>query len=683
MRPGPSTTDASPCGRAAGRLRKGSVNVGEMLQFGMTDTPQDTARVVEAALDRGIHALLAWQHADGYWCFELEADCTIPAEYLLLMHYTGQVDRALAEKLAVYLRERQQDEGGWPLYHGGAMDLSCSVKAYYALKLAGDDPAATHMQRARLAILARGGAARANVFTRITLALFGQVPWRATPFIPVEVMLLPRWFPFHLSKVSYWSRTVMVPLLILCSLKPAARNPDGVGIAELFTTPPDQERDYFPVRSGLNRLFLMADSIGKRLERFIPRWLRAHALSRAEAWFVERLNGEGGLGAIFPAMVNACEALLVRGYPADHPYCRTARKSIDDLLVVSEKSAYCQPCLPPVWDTALASLALLEAGPAGRQAARRGLAWLDAKQLSDEPGDWRDSRPQLDGGGWPFQFCNDRYPDLDDTSAVVWAMKAAGRAPDEAHLRRAVNWLGGMQSRNGGFGAFDVDNTHHHLNEIPFADHGALLDPPTADVSARCAVALRLLGEPARAQLEACVNYLRREQEPSGAWFGRWGTNYLYGTWSVLSAFEQIGIPASDPAIRRAVAWLRSVQRADGGWGEHNDSYEDPSTAGQASQSTAFQTGWAMLALMAAGEERCESVTRGAAYLVATQDSDGLWAEPWFTAPGFPRVFYLKYHGYSAYFPVWALARYARLAGDAQCSEARAALAAAAQRAST
>lgn len=640
--------------------------MGEMLKFGMTDTPLDNRKVIEAALGRSISALIERQHADGFWCFELEADCTIPAEYLLMMHYMGEVDRGLAAKLAVYLRARQQPDGGWYLYHGGSMDLSCSVKVYYALKLAGDDPEAPHMQRARSAILAHGGAARANVFTRITLALFQQVPWRAVPFIPVEALLLPRWFPFHLSKVSYWSRTVMVPLLILCSLKPSARNPDGVGIAELFTTPPDQERDYFPVRSTLNRTFLAFDSVGKWAEPFIPRWLRARALRRAESWLMERLNGEGGLGAIFPAMVNAYEALHLLGYPADHPHCLAARKSIDDLLVVTDTSAYCQPCLPPVWDTALAALALLEAGPVGQQAARRGLAWLDAVQLSDEPGDWRDSRPDLTGGGWPFQFDNAYYPDLDDTSAVAWAMNAAGRASDEEHLRRAVKWVAGMQSSNGGFGAFDVDNTHYYLNEIPFADHGALLDPPTADVSARCLIALWLLGEPARAQVDACLAYLRQEQEPSGAWFGRWGTNYIYGTWSVLAAFEQIGVPASDPAVRRAVAWLQSVQRDDGGWGEHNDSYEDPATAGQASESTSFQTAWAMLALMAAGVGHCAAVARGAAYLAATQDSDGLWTEPWYTAPGFPRVFYLKYHGYSAYFPVWALARFARLTATQQ-----------------
>lgn len=639
------------------------MNAGELLEFGMTDMPQGHKAVIEAALGRSVSALIDRQHAQGYWCFELEADCTIPAEYVLMMHYMGEVDRALAAKLAVYLRERQQADGGWYLYHGGAMDLSCSVKVYYALKLAGDDPDAPHMQRARRAILAQGGAARANVFTRITLALFEQVPWRAVPFIPVEALLLPRWFPFHLSKVSYWSRTVMVPLLILCSLKPRARNPDGVGIAELFTTPPDQERDYFPVRSTLNRAFLLFDSIGKRLEPFIPRWLRARAVRRAEHWLIERLNGDGGLGAIFPAMVNAYEALHLLGYPADHPHCVAARKSLQDLLVVTDQSAYCQPCLPPVWDTALAALALVETGPEGQQAARRGLAWLDAVQLSDEPGDWRDSRPDLAGGGWPFQFANAYYPDLDDTSAVAWAMNAAGRPADEAHLRRAVQWVAGMQSSNGGFGAFDVDNTHYYLNEIPFADHGALLDPPTADVSARCLIALHLLGDPARAQLDACMAYLREQQEASGAWFGRWGTNYIYGTWSVLTAFEQVGVPTSDPAVRRAAAWLKSVQRADGGWGEHNDSYEDPATAGQASESTSFQTAWAMLALMAAGEGLCDAVARGAAYLAATQDGQGLWTEPWYTAPGFPRVFYLKYHGYSAYFPVWALARYARLAG--------------------
>jgi squalene-hopene/tetraprenyl-beta-curcumene cyclase len=610
-------------------------------------------------------ALLAAQRREGHWCYELEADCTIPAEYIMMMHYMDERDPPLERKIAFYLRQRQMQEGGWPLYPGGALDVSCSVKAYFALKLAGDDPDAAHMARARQAILNHGGAARANVFTRIALALFGQVPWRAVPFMPVEIMLLPRWFPFHIDKVSYWSRTVMVPLLVLCSLRRPAANPGGVHIRELFTVPPEEERQYFPVRSHLNRVFLALDGLGRRTEVFIPRWLRRRALKKAEAWFVERLNGEGGLGAIFPAMVNAYEALACLGYPADHPYRATALAAIRRLLVVQGEEAYCQPCVSPVWDTALACLALQEvASQSARPAVRRALDWLKARQLLEAPGDWRERRPQLAGGGWPFQFENGHYPDLDDTSAVAWAMQQADEERYGFAIRRAADWLAGMQSRNGGFAAFDVDNTHYYLNEIPFADHGALLDPPTSDVTARCVTLFaRLIGRrpELRAVMDRAVAYLRAQQEADGSWFGRWGTNYIYGTWSVLTGFAAAGIDHADPAVARAVAWLKGRQRADGGWGESNDSYHNPALAGCAQESTACHTAWAMLALMEAGEGDSKEVHLGARYLLRTQYKDGTWRDRWFNAPGFPRVFYLKYHGYSIFFPLWALARYRNL----------------------
>ncbi len=635
-------------------------NTDANLAQALTSPARATTGRLDDAIRRAQAELLRLQHPDGSWCFELEADCTIPAEYVLMMHYLGDIDAALQAKIAAYLRERQRAEGGWPLYFGGAFNISCSVKAYFALKLAGDHPDAPHMGRARAAILAHGGAARSNVFTRITLALFQQVPWRAVPFIPVEIMLLPRWFPFHISKVSYWSRTVMVPLLILCSLKPRALNPRRVKVRELFTVPPEAERDYFPVRSALNRAFLGIDAIGRFLEPVIPHWVRRRALKRAESWFVERLNGRGGLGAIFPAMINAYEALACLGYPPEHRYRKTAKEALERLLVVGDRSAYCQPCFSAVWDTGIACLALLAAGNAEAQVAL-ALDWLRSRQLLDEPGDWRDSRPHLKGGGWPFQLENDHYPDVDDTSMVAWAMAVAGRPEYAESIGRALDWIRGMQSRNGGFAAFDVDNTHYYLNEIPFADHGALLDPPTADVSARCAGVLAGSARKYpdhREALEACIRYLRDEQEPCGAWFGRWGTNYIYGTWSVLAAFELAGVPPEDPAVRRAAAWLRHVQRADGGWGEHNDTYLRPDTAGEARASTSFHTAWAMLGLMAAGEARSDAVRRGAEYLLDTQQADGLYQESWFNAPGFPRVFYLKYHGYSKYFPLWALSRY-------------------------
>ncbi|HSS47100.1 MAG TPA: squalene--hopene cyclase [Burkholderiales bacterium] len=603
-------------------------------------------------------ALLALQHEKGYWCFELEADCTIPAEYILMMHFMDEIDVELERKIAVFLRRNQDVHGGWVLYHGGDFDISCSVKIYYALKIAGDSPDAPHMVKAREAILAHGGAARCNVFTRIALALFGQIPWRGVPIVPVEIMLLPRWFPFHLSKVSYWSRTVMVPLAILCSLKAQARNPRGTGIRELFTVAPEQEKNYFPVRSRLNWLLLRLERFSRFLEPAIPGFIRRHAMKKAEQWFIERLNGEHGLGAIFPAMVNAHEALARLGYPADHPYRQTTSRALKKLLVINEDSAHCQPCFSPVWDTALAVLALHQAeGEQATPEVLRALDWLKERQLLDEPGDWRDSRPELRGGGWPFQFGNGHYPDIDDTAAVGWAMHRVDRVRYAESLQRAAEWVCGMQSKNGGFAAFDVDNTYYYLDEIPFADHGALLDPPTSDVSGRCIALLAPLGG-YQAVWRRCLEFLKSEQEKNGSWFGRWGTNYIYGTWSVLAALELAREAPGQLYVRRAVEWLKRMQRPDGGWGEGNDTYFYSEKAGQGNSSTAFQTAWAMLALMAAGEADAPEVARGAEYLLRTQQANGLWNDPGFTAPGFPRVFFLKYHGYDKFFPLWALARY-------------------------
>ena len=618
---------------------------------------------LERAIVRANDALLALQHSDGHYRFDLEADCTIPAEYILMMHYMNDIDEELEAKISVFLRSRQCVDGGWNLYCGGEFDLSCSVKAYYALKLAGDSPDAPHMIKARKAILAHGGAAHANVFTRITLALFGQVPWRAVPFIPVEIILLPRWFPFHLSKVSYWSRTVMVPLFILSTLKPQATNPRQVHIRELFTTPPEQVKNYFPIRSPLNRLFLALDKAGRFLELFIPPSVRRRAIKKAADWFIERLNGTDGLGGIFPAMVNALEALACLGYPADHPYRVQAKQALEKLLVIDEDSAYCQPCLSPVWDTCLAVSALLEVTDnQPTEDILRTLDWLKERQLLDEPGDWRDQRPNLRGGGWAFEYANPHYPDLDDTGVIGWAMHRTGLERYHQSIRWAADWLNGMQSKNGGFGSFDVDNTHYYLNEIPFADHGALLDPPTSDLTARCITLLATVDRVGYWQsIAAGIQYLRREQEADGSWFGRWGTNYIYGTWSVLIALEIAGVDPNQPYIRHAVEWLKSSQRPDGGWGEACCSYCHPDLAGRGCDSTSFQTAWAMLGLMAAGEADSPEVRRGVDFLLRTQMDDGVWNDDVFTAPGFPRVFYLKYHGYDKYFPLWALARYRNL----------------------
>jgi squalene-hopene/tetraprenyl-beta-curcumene cyclase len=620
-----------------------------------------TAEGLDQAVAKATAALEAQQRPDGHWVYELEADCTIPAEYILMTHFTGEVDEVLEQKIARYLRARQAEHGGWPLYTGGDFDLSCTVKVYYALKIVGDDIHAPHMARARNAILNHGGAAHANVFTRITLALFQQVPWRAVPFIPVEIMHLPRWFPFHLGKVSYWSRVTMVPLFVLCSLKPAAANPRGVDIRELFVTPPEDEQHYYRVTTWVSRAAFLLDQVARTIfEPNMPRWLRQSGVRKCVAWFTERLNGEDGLGAIFPAMVNAHEVLQVLGYAEDHPFRQQTRDALRKLLVVRETDAYCQPCLSPVWDTVFACYALFEAhGQQATPGVRAGLDWLKARQLpADAPGDWRDYQPDLPCGGWGFEYNNPHYPDLDDTSMVAWTMEICDRQAYRENIDRACVWIAGMQSRNGGFASFDANNTYYYLNNIPFADHGALLDPPTADVTARCVALLGIAAKDRYAKvIRDAMEYIQEDQEEDGSWFGRWGTNYVYGTWSVLSALEAARQDMRAPFIRRAVAWLKDAQNADGGWGESNDSYYPPKHR-RPFPSTPFQTAWAVLGLMAAGDYESLAVTRGVQFLVRSQAAQGLWEDKHHTAPGFPRVFYLRYHGYTKYFPLWALARF-------------------------
>jgi squalene-hopene/tetraprenyl-beta-curcumene cyclase len=611
------------------------------------------------AVRRAADALAARQHADGHWLFELEADATIPAEYVLLEHFLDRIDAPLQAKIGVYLRSIQGEHSGWPLFHDGVFNLSASVKAYYALKAIGDDPDAPHMARARAAILDAGGAGRTNVFTRAQLALFGQVPWRAVPVMPLEIMHLPLWFPFHLSKVSYWSRTVIVPLLVLMALRPKARNPRGVQIQELFRTPPAQVRDWIrgPYRSGWGRFFKGVDSLLRVVQPWFPRRSRDSAIRKAVAFVTERLNGDDGLGGIYPAIANSVMMFDTLGYAADHPDAATAWRAVRTLLVEEPDRAYCQPCFSPIWDTSLAGHAMAEAG-AGTDPA---CAWLGERQVLDVVGDWSVRRAGLRPGGWAFQYANPHYPDVDDTAVVGMLLHRNGHAAFASAIDRAREWIIGMQSSDGGWGAFEPENTHLHLNHIPFADHGALLDPPTADVTARCVSFLAQIGmAPGHDVLSRALDFLRREQEQEGSWFGRWGTNYVYGTWSVLCALNAAGVPPDDPAVARAVSWLTSVQREDGGWGEDEESY-GTAPHGRYKESTPSQTAWAVLGLMAAGAADHPAVARGVAYLAQTQRADGEWTELPYTAVGFPRVFYLRYHGYRLYFPLLALARYRNL----------------------
>jgi squalene-hopene/tetraprenyl-beta-curcumene cyclase len=623
---------------------------------------------IDQAVENARAALLRRQKPDGHFVFELEADATIPAEYVLLEHFLDRIEPVLERKIGVYLRATQGAHGGWPLFHDGAFNISASVKAYFALKIIGDDPDAPHMQRAREAILAAGGAERANVFTRAQLALFGEVPWRAVPVMPVELVLLPRWFPFHLDKVSYWSRTVIVPLTVLMARKPRARNPRNVHVPELFRMPPDRVTDWIrgPFRSGWGRFFKGLDAVLRVAEPAFPASLRR----RAEAWAVrfvtERLNGEDGLGAIYPAMANTVMMFDTLGYPQNHPDAATAWAAVRKLLVVEEDRAYCQPCLSPVWDTGLAGHALAEAEGAASVSVARASDWLRGKQVLDVVGDWARARPGAVPGGWAFQYDNPHYPDVDDTAVVGMLlhrhMQSGGGCPAHAEaIARARDWIVGMQCQGGGWGAFDADNDKMFLNHIPFADHGALLDPPTADVTARCISFLAQIGMTGQDPVVSrALDWLRREQMPDGSWFGRWGTNFIYGTWSVLCALNAAGVPPDDPAVRHAATFLLETQREDGGWGEDNETYAG-APHGRYHRSNPSQTAWALLGLMAAGEATHPAVARGIAWLASAQGADGEWEEAPYTAVGFPRVFYLRYHGYRLFFPLFALARYRTL----------------------
>ncbi|WP_167085414.1 squalene--hopene cyclase [Rhizomicrobium palustre] len=632
------------------------------------NAPAETVPV-DALIKAATDAILREQRPDGHWVYELEADATIPAEYVLLTHFLGEEPNLeLEKKIGVYLRRIQGEHGGWPLYHKGALDISATVKAYFALKMIGDDPEAPHMKRAREEILKRGGAGKANVFTRIQLALYGDVPWSIIPTIPPELILLPRWFPIHLSKMSYWARTVIVPLLVLAAKQPIARNPRGVHVKELFLPGKVASKRAAHQKWIWSAFFGALDWVLKRVEPFWPQKLRAHAIKTCMEWTTERLNGEDGLGAIYPAMANSVMMYDTLGVGPEDPRRAIARVSVEKLLVIKEDEAYCQPCVSPVWDTGLVCHALMETrDPKVHEAVTKGLEWLKPLQVLDVKGDWAEEKPGVRPGGWAFQYRNDYYPDLDDTAVVVMALDRAkeieGQKSDYSEaISRGREWVEGLQSKNGGWGAFDADNSYYYLNNIPFADHGALLDPPTEDVSGRCIGMLAQLGEANDTpRMKAAIEYLEKVQMPDGSWFGRWGVNYIYGTWSALAGLNAAGIDHSHPMIRKAVDWLVTIQNEDGGWGEDCDSYKLEYKGYEKAPSIASQTAWALLGLMAAGEVDHPAVARGVRWLEANQGADGLWPQEYYTGGGFPRVFYLRYHGYPKFFPLWALARYRNL----------------------
>jgi len=636
--------------------------------------PVQDAQVIpglDTAIERTRRYILGVQDPiEGFWVDQVEADVTIPSEYLMFRRMIGRVDAEKERRLVNFIRSKQMEDGGWNLYYKGPADISATIKAYFAMKVAGESPDAPHMAKARRKILEMGGIVNANVFTKIMLATFGQYRWDALPAMPAELALLPEWFFFSMYEVSYWSRTVIVPLLIIFNKRYTFELPPEHHIDELYADPSHKDEplkyDARYKKDGAwltSRNFFLAVDKGLRLyEKHKSSRLRSLAISKCYDWMTEHMKGEGGLGAIFPAMVNSVIALGITGHRDGDPLYEQAIKSIEDLEIELEggEAMYVQPCVSPCWDTPICMNALHEAGmPSDHVAFRRAADWLFKKQ-STIKADWKVKAPDASPGGWYFQFENEFYPDVDDTGMVLLALTHVTSEDDDMRVRRfrtAFEWMMKMQGSDGGWGAFDKDNNKVFLNDIPFADHGALLDPSTSDLTGRSLWIMGLLGlDLSYPPAKAAYDFLRREQETDGSWYGRWGVNYIYGTWSVLSGLRMIGEDMTRDYVRRAVKWLKSRQHEDGGWGESCDTYRDP--YGEDWPSTASQTAWALISLMQAGEASSPEVKRGVEYLLSTQNEDGYWDEEDYTGTGFPRVFYLRYHMYAKSFPLWALSMY-------------------------
>ena len=636
------------------------------------------------AIDEAIRRSQAWffarQHAtDGYWVAELEADTTLTSEYLMLRRFLDRVDSERERQAVRYLKASQLPDGGWPIYFGGPSEISASVKAYFALKLSGVSANEPFMRRAKDCILAKGGVVSANVFTKIALALFDQYDWRGIPSMPPELMLLPKRFYFSVYAISYWSRVVLIPLLIIFARRPVCRIPEDQGIGELYLMPRRQvsygqvppfkkDRTWFTARN----FFITLDAALKWYDSMPVGWLREKALRKAATWMLEHIKGSGGLGAIYPAMANSVVALKCLGYHTDDPLIVKALREIEELEVCEVvtdgdqrvESLHLQPCFSPVWDTALLMNALVEAGlPQNHHALVKAANWLVSRQTR-AVGDWTVSAPSAEPGGWYFQFENELYPDVDDSAVALMALakvRMAQEAAQKESIRRGYRWVVAMQGADGGWGAYDKDNNRIVFNYIPFADHRALLDPSTSDLVGRCLEMLATLGyDKTHPAVAPALAFLKKEQEGDGSWYGRWGVNYIYGTWSVLAGLRAIGEDLSSPYVQRAVAWLEAKQNPDGGWGESCLSYVEQAESGKG-ESAPSQTAWALMGLMLAGPSDSFSVARGIQYLLRQQLKDGSWEEVRHTGTGFPRVFYLRYHWYCQYFPLWALAMYRNL----------------------
>jgi squalene-hopene/tetraprenyl-beta-curcumene cyclase len=626
----------------------------------------DWAEEVAASIGRGRAGLLDRQNEDGHWVGELEGDTILESEYILLLAFLGKHEDPRVKLAANYLRNEQLPAGGWANYFGGPAEVSVSVKAYFALKIAGDSAAEPHMVRAAEVIRDLGGAESTNSFTRFYLALLGQLSYSACPSVPAELILLPRWFFFNIYAMSAWSRTIFVPLSVVDAYKPVTRIPESMHIRELFIDPPETPRwPATPTRQlfSWTNFFLGIDWVMKKVEKFRLTPFRRIAVRKALAWMRERCRESDGLGAIFPPIIYHAVVLKCLGMTDNDPEMRGVLKLLDELSIEENGTLRLQPCLSPVWDTALSVIGLSDAGQCGDSPEiRSALQWLLNKEIRQE-GDWTKTVRGVEPGGWFFEYRNASYPDIDDTAMVLIALARAGHATKtvaQSAVHRALNWLVAMQNSDGGWAAFDRNIDNEVLTKVPFADHNAMLDPSCPDVTARVLEALSHYGyRVGQKPVDVAVRFILSRQEECGAWFGRWGVNYIYGTWQVLVGLEAIGFDMNALVVRRAVRWLKEVQNADGGWGESCRSYDQPELAG-CGESTASQTAWAVLGLIAAGEVESPEVRAAIEYLVGTQNADGGWTEEQFTGTGFPRVFYLKYHMYPVYFPLMALSRYAK-----------------------
>jgi squalene-hopene/tetraprenyl-beta-curcumene cyclase len=638
------------------------------MRFGKID---DLVSRVAAAVDAARKQLFSQQQEEGYWCGELEADSSLESDYLLLHTLLGSVDEVRFQKCANYILQHQNEDGGWGIYAAGPSNISVSVKAYFGLKLAGYKPDHPALERARAKILEMGGIAKVNTFTKIYLCFLGQFAYDAVPAIPPEIVLFPKWFWFNIYEISSWSRAILVPLSICYAKKPFKKIPDEMGISELFVG--GRRKSEMCLRWSNRKFcwrnfFLFLDHITHWFEAVHIRPLRSIALKKAEKWMLERFEMSDGLGAIYPSLLNSIIALRCLGYSLDDPQVIRALDEFEKLGIEEDSTFRMQPCKSPVWDTAYALFAAGEAGvPAKDPLLVKCADWILQKQVRNA-GDWKVKNKQGQPGGWYFEFNNEFYPDVDDTAMVCLGLTHVehpnGRYQRES-VQRAIDWLMSMQCKNGGWASFDKNNTKMVFEHIPFADHNAMLDPPTVDITGRTLEMLAAYGyDRSHPAVQKAIQFIVDEQEPDGSWFGRWGVNYIYGTMLALRGLEAIGVDYHEPFVQQGAEWLRMMQNPDGGWGETCDSYDDPNTKG-AGPSTPSQTAWAVMGLLAANDTRSDSVERGIAYLLRTQKKDGSWDENVYTGTGFPRVFYLAYHLYRQYFPMIALTTYRKVMSNA------------------